>query len=84
VVTPVDHPELRKELRQMLDIQLNDQRSGWDMQPDGDYVQRQPRTEAEQVGSQQRLIELATERVKKATKYPKRRGVPRLGGRNLR
>jgi len=82
VVTPVEHPDLRAELRQILDLQLNDQRSAWDMQPDGSYVQRQPASEKESVGSQEQLIALAAARAKRASKYPKRR--QRFGGRNLR
>jgi polyphosphate kinase len=40
VLTPVEPPGLRAELRIVLDILLGDQRSAWDMQPDGTYVQR--------------------------------------------
>jgi polyphosphate kinase len=40
VLTPVEPPALRGELRIALDILLGDQRSAWDMQPDGTYVQR--------------------------------------------
>jgi polyphosphate kinase len=83
VVTPVEHPDLRAELRQILDAQLNDQRSAWDMQPDGSYVQRRPSTPEQEIGSQQRLIELAEKRVRKASKYQKLKG-PRRPGRNLR
>lgn len=41
-VTPIEEPRLRAELWDVLQIQLNDQRSAWDMQSDGSYVQRQP------------------------------------------
>ncbi len=84
VVAPVEHPDLRSELRQLLDIQLKDQRSAWDMQSDGGYVQRMPSGEADSVGSQEQQIALATARAKRAAKYPKRRLGQRLGGRNLR
>ena len=40
VLTPVEPPALRAELRTALDILLEDQRSAWEMQPDGTYVQR--------------------------------------------
>ena len=40
VLTPVEPPALRAELRTVLDVLLGDQRSAWDMQPDGTYVQR--------------------------------------------
>jgi polyphosphate kinase len=84
VVAPVEHPDLRSELRQLLDIQLKDQRSAWDMQSDGGYVQRMPSGEADSVGSQEQQIALATARAKRAAKYPRRRLGQRLGGRNLR
>ena len=83
VVTPVEDANLRKELRRILDTQLDDQRSAWDMQSDGTYIQRQPATKEQEVGSQQALIEWALQRAKKATKEPKLKG-KRRPGRNLR
>jgi polyphosphate kinase len=68
VVTPVESDKLRAELRFILDTQLNDQRSAWEMQPDGSYVQRQPSGENDQMGSQQLLIQHAEKRAKKAAK----------------
>jgi polyphosphate kinase len=53
VVTPVDHPALREQLRQILDLQLQDRRNAWDMQPDGSYVQRTPPPDADPRGSQE-------------------------------
>ena len=40
VYAPVEVEGLREKLRQMLDLQLNDHRSAWEMRPDGSYVQR--------------------------------------------
>ncbi len=59
-VVPIDAPELRAELRQMLDTQLSDQHSAWDMQPDGTYVQRQPK--GDDRSAQEQFIELAGRR----------------------
>ncbi len=42
VLAPVEDPALRSELRQVLDIQLEDRRSAWDMAADGSYTQRVP------------------------------------------
>jgi polyphosphate kinase len=42
ILAPVESPELRKELRTMLDVQFNDRRSAWEMQPDGTYRQLTP------------------------------------------
>ena len=38
-ITPVQQRPLRQRLWDILQIMLNDRRSGWDMQPDGSYVQ---------------------------------------------
>lgn len=60
VVTPVEKPELRALLREVLDVQLNDPRSAWDMQADGSYRQRRP--EDDRPGAQEILMELAARR----------------------
>ena len=73
VVTPVDPPELRQKLRQILDVQLNDRRGAWDMQSDGSYVQRVPGEGDDPRGSQQILIELAEQRQKEAQRLKKRK-----------
>lgn len=73
VVTPVDTPELRLELRQILDAQFADRRSAWDMQPDGSYIQRHPGEGDDPRGSQQILIELAERRQKEALRLKKRK-----------
>lgn len=66
VVTPIRKPELQAELRKILNVQLNNQRSVWEMQPDGSYVQRQPKNEQDKVGAQDTLINLAQTRLKQA------------------
>jgi polyphosphate kinase len=73
VVAPVEDPDLRQELRLILDVQLGDQRSAWDMQPDGSYVQRHPQKDSEQRGCQEMLIELANDRVAAAAKHKQKR-----------
>ena len=71
-MVPIESPALRKELRFMLDAQLGDQRSAWEMQPDGAYRQRQPSSESKNQGSQQLLIEHAEKAYKEATRLRKR------------
>jgi polyphosphate kinase len=73
VVTPVDTPELQRELRQILEAQLDDRRGAWDMQPDGSYVQRMPGEGEDPRSSQQVLIELAERRQKEAQRLKKRK-----------
>ncbi len=83
VVVPVEHPDLRQDVRSMLDLQLNDRRSAWDMQPDGSYLQRRPAADDEQQDSQSLQIMLAEKRSKDATRLRKRKARG-FGKRNLR
>jgi polyphosphate kinase len=61
-ITPILQPALQKRLRQILDVMRDDQRQTWDMQPDGNYVQRRP-TEStspdQAAGVHKRLMHLA-------------------------
>ena len=68
VVTPVTDKKLCEELRFFMDIQLNDQRSAWEMQPDGSFIQRQPENESDDIGCQQLLIQAAEKRAKQAAR----------------
>ncbi len=72
VVVPVEAPALRAELRTILDLHLADERSAWDMQPDGSYVQRRS-AEPAAPGCQQRLIALAEERLRSAMRLRRRK-----------
>jgi polyphosphate kinase len=71
VVTPVQKPELQAALRQILTVQLDNQRSVWDMQPDGQYIQRHPKDTQNKTGVQETLIESANNRLKAAEKGKK-------------
>jgi polyphosphate kinase len=73
VVTPVQKPELQVALRQILTVQLNNHRSAWDMQPDGQYKQRHPKDRQDKTGVQETLIELANNRLKVAEKFKKQK-----------
>ena len=84
VVTPVIGESLCEELRFMLDSQLADYRNGWEMDADGKYHKRIPRSEDEETGSQQRLIERATERGRRAKQYQRGKSRRPVAGRNLR
>jgi polyphosphate kinase len=41
-VTPILDPQLAAELQDILDVMLADRRYAWELQPDGQYLQRQP------------------------------------------
>ena len=58
VVVPVDNPILRQQLREgVLEVMLKDNAQAWDLQPDGQYLRRQPTTEAPRFSAQQHLME---------------------------
>ncbi|MFQ5530527.1 MAG: polyphosphate kinase 1, partial [Gemmatimonadota bacterium] len=77
ILAPVEDPELRAELRLVLDTQLSDERSGWEMRPDGSYARCGP-IDSDAPGTHQRLIEWAEERYRDATRLKRRkpRGLP--------
>ncbi|MCP3918866.1 MAG: polyphosphate kinase 1 [bacterium] len=84
VLAPVESPDLREELRTLLDIQLEDTRCAWEMQSDGSYVQRTPAEGDEVVkGSQEQLIDLYAKRRKRSHKL-KRRKPQGFNRRNIR
>jgi polyphosphate kinase len=68
VVVAVDSKPLIERLRDYLDGQLSDQRTAWDMQSDGHYVQRQPSGADSERGCQQVMIDLAEQRHAEAHK----------------
>ncbi|MDX2271938.1 MAG: polyphosphate kinase 1 [Cyanobacteriota bacterium] len=58
-VTPIRDPHLMKELQEILGIMLADNRQAWDLQPDGQYLQRIPQPEEPVRSTQQILMERA-------------------------
>jgi len=72
VMTPVEDPELRQELRLILDVQLGDPRSAWDMQPDGGYLQR-GHGDLSARDSQETLIGVAEQRLAAAERHREKR-----------
>jgi polyphosphate kinase len=57
-VAPVTDPDLREQLRFFLEVMLSDNRTGWEMAPDGTYEQRSPGEEP--VWSTQEILMAAT------------------------
>lgn len=64
VCTPVESPHLQVLLREMLDIQLNDRHSAWEMQSDGSYVKLQAEQGEDVHSSFELLIRNAEKRLK--------------------
>jgi len=77
VVTPVEDPLLRRELRVVLDAQLKPNRCQWEMQPDGTYIARGTGDSAP--NCQQYLIDFAE---KNRLRKRRHRGFARRNGRN--
>ena len=73
VLAPVEDLDLQRRLRFLLDVQLRDRRNAWEMQPDGSYVQLQPRSEDETRGSQEILMRWTERRYRQAVKVRKRK-----------
>jgi polyphosphate kinase len=69
VVTPVEDPNLRADLRAVLDAQLAPNSDAWEMQPDGTYLRSAPQAPSCQMAQ----IELAEKRQREAGRLRKRR-----------
>jgi polyphosphate kinase len=70
VLTPVEPKALQGELRTILDMLLNDQRSAWDMLPDGSYVQRDGDKDID--GAHQQMIKWVEGRFAEANRLRRR------------
>ncbi|MEQ9553260.1 MAG: polyphosphate kinase 1 [Coleofasciculus sp. G3-WIS-01] len=64
-ITPVEDPEIIKDLQEILAIMMADNRQAWELQPDGRYIQRQPEDAKEQC-AQNIFMEMAKESAKEA------------------
>jgi len=62
ILVPVEDPELQQELRTIFELHDLDQRSAWDMLPDGTYRQRTPSNDKKNEGMHQMLINIAEQR----------------------
>lgn len=78
-LVPIEHPSDRKELHAILETQLADQRSAWEMRPDGSYVQRRPSLGQRGWPSQDTFVEAARLRSERAKRL--RKAKPRVYAR---
>ncbi|MDR3089246.1 MAG: polyphosphate kinase 1 [Desulfobulbaceae bacterium] len=62
VVAPIEDARSQATLREILDIQLGNQRSVWEMRENGEYIQRLPREGDDQRAVHQIFIEKAEKR----------------------
>ena len=73
ILCPVEPVELTRELRAVFDTHIADQRSAWDMQPDGGYIQRTPQEGAVSDGSHNLLIARSNRRLRESLKLKKKK-----------
>jgi len=69
VVTPVEDPKLRQELRLIIDVQLSSRKDVWEMQSDGSYIERKDTSGKKTLSSQETFIQLAQKRMAAASKH---------------
>ena len=63
-IAPVEEPSLKQDLQEILGLMLADTRNAWELQPDGQYVQRSPLPNAPPESSQALLMERAIAQAK--------------------
>ncbi|MBW4546450.1 MAG: polyphosphate kinase 1 [Symplocastrum torsivum CPER-KK1] len=58
-IVPVEDPEIVKDLQEILAVMLADDRQAWDLQLDGQYIQRHPVDQTKEQCAQKILMEMA-------------------------
>ncbi|MBW4614111.1 MAG: polyphosphate kinase 1 [Desmonostoc vinosum HA7617-LM4] len=59
VIIPVKDLDIAKDLQEILGIMLADNRQAWELQPDGNYIQRRPCEDCPEANSQKTLMNMA-------------------------
>ncbi len=57
-IMPVENPEIKAELEEILAVYEKDNTFSWDMQPDGSYIRRKPAESEEPLAAQQYFAQL--------------------------
>ncbi len=65
-VTPVEEPEIVKDLQEILGIMLADNRQAWELHSDGTYIQRQPADNGREQSAHKIFMEMALQSAKMA------------------
>jgi polyphosphate kinase len=58
-VTPIESPDIFKDLQEILGVMLADNRKAWELQPDGTFVQRKPKKGEEVRSTHDIFMEMA-------------------------
>ena len=72
-LVPVDTPDVRSELRFIVDTCLADTRNAWEMQADGSYVQCRTESDGESFEAQTAFMEWSERRLKEAARLKRRK-----------
>ncbi|MFM9160327.1 MAG: polyphosphate kinase 1, partial [Dolichospermum sp.] len=59
VITPIKDQDIAKDLQEILGIMLADNRHAWELQPDGNYIQRCPGDNCPEANSQKTIMSMA-------------------------
>ncbi|MBN2792916.1 MAG: polyphosphate kinase 1 [Desulfuromonadales bacterium] len=70
---PVENKSLRDQLREFMELQLNDKVSAWNLQTDGSYLPVNPNPRKGAEGCQDKLIKLAEKRQHEAQRLRRRK-----------
>ncbi|MFW6359845.1 MAG: polyphosphate kinase 1 [Chroococcales cyanobacterium] len=62
-ITPIDEPDIAKDLEEILGVMLADNRKAWELQSDGSYSKRKPPEHGKAQSAQEILMEMALESV---------------------
>ncbi|NEP56410.1 MAG: RNA degradosome polyphosphate kinase, partial [Symploca sp. SIO2G7] len=62
-MVPLEDPGIIKDLQEILGVMLSDNRQAWDLQSDGQYIQRQSAEDIQEQCAQKLLMEMAQESV---------------------
>ncbi|NEP12997.1 MAG: RNA degradosome polyphosphate kinase [Symploca sp. SIO2C1] len=60
-VVPLEDPVVIKDLQEILGVMLADNRQAWDLQTDGQYIQREPTEDTQEQNAQKLLMEMVQE-----------------------
>ena len=61
-VTPVEEPSLVNKLKEILEIMLSDNRYAWELQSDGNYIQRHPQADEAERSAQNIFMDMARQK----------------------
>lgn len=79
LMTPIGEPELAEKIKQILQLQLNDNTLSWQLQSDGEYSKKQ--TSDEIAIDNHEILEEYSNRIYKSTKKETESRVKKLAGR---